>query len=63
MLESSDRQPISRPRYIHEYKITSSSLYAAASTGMGVSDIVTFLNKLSKVVVPEDVQRGCLVDC
>ena len=26
-------QPLSRPRYIHEYKITTSSLYAAASIG------------------------------
>jgi hypothetical protein len=29
-------QPYSRPRHIHEYKITATSLYAAASIGMKV---------------------------
>ncbi|KAJ2453185.1 DNA repair helicase RAD25 [Coemansia sp. RSA 2336] len=48
-------EPISRPTYIHEYKLTSYSLYAAVSVGLDTNDIVEVLNRLSKVSVPPDV--------
>ena len=50
-------QPLSRPRYVHEYKITTSSLYAAASIGFSAGQILTFLERLSKAPVPEVLQQ------
>lgn len=32
--------PVCRPKYIHEYQITSYSLYAAASLGLRTDDII-----------------------
>ena len=40
--------PVTRPRYIHEYKITSYSLYAAASLGLRTDDILSGLRRMSK---------------
>ncbi|KAJ2830494.1 DNA repair helicase RAD25 [Coemansia erecta] len=48
-------EPISRPSYIHEYKLTPFSLYAAVSVGLDTNDIIEVLNRLSKVPVPPDV--------
>ncbi|KAJ2710811.1 DNA repair helicase RAD25, partial [Coemansia spiralis] len=48
-------EPVSRPTHIHEYKLTPFSLYAAVSVGLGTSDIIEVLNRLSKVPVPPDV--------
>lgn len=45
-------EPISRPSYIHEYRITAYSLYAAVSVGLETEDIISVLNRLSKVPVP-----------
>ncbi|CDO74914.1 hypothetical protein BN946_scf184988.g21 [Trametes cinnabarina] len=42
-------EPVSRPAFIHEYKLTSYSLYAA------VSRIGKVLNRLSKVPVPDSI--------
>ncbi|QRW20221.1 DNA excision repair protein ERCC-3 [Rhizoctonia solani] len=41
-------EPISRPAFIHEYKITMYSLYAAVSVGLETNDIIEVLNRLSK---------------
>lgn len=41
--------PVTRPYYIHEYKVTPYSLYAAASLGLTTTDIIDGLNRLSKV--------------
>ncbi|RDB26079.1 putative DNA repair helicase ercc3 [Hypsizygus marmoreus] len=48
-------EPVSRPAFIHEYKLTSYSLYAAVSVGLQTEDIIEVLNRLSKVPVPESI--------
>ncbi|KAH9838348.1 DNA helicase [Rhodofomes roseus] len=50
-------EPVSRPAFIHEYKLTSYSLYAAVSVGLQTEDIIEVLNRLSKVPVPESIVR------
>ncbi len=45
-------EPVSRPSFIHEYKLTAYSLYAAVSVGLETNDIISVLNRLSKVPVP-----------
>ncbi|KXS18804.1 component of the holoenzyme form of RNA polymerase transcription factor [Gonapodya prolifera JEL478] len=55
-------EPISRPTFIHEYKLTAYSLYAAVSVGLETLSIIQVLNRLSKVPVPtsiEDYIRAC----
>lgn len=46
-------EPLSRPSHIHEYKITTYSLYAAVSVGLETDDIISVLNRLSKVPLTE----------
>lgn len=48
-------EPVCRPNHIHEYKLTAYSLYAAVSVGLQTSDIVEYLQKLSKTSVPEGI--------
>ncbi|KAK6202459.1 DNA helicase [Scheffersomyces amazonensis] len=48
-------EPISRPSHIHEYRITTYSLYAAVSVGLEPDDIISVLNRLSKVPVPDSI--------
>lgn len=48
-------EPISRPAFIHEYRLTPYSLYAAVSVGLNPSDIIEVLNRLSKSPVPQSV--------
>ncbi|GJE94875.1 DNA helicase [Phanerochaete sordida] len=48
-------EPVSRPAFVHEYKLTSYSLYAAVSVGLQTEDIIEVLNRLSKVPVPESI--------
>ncbi|OCH95466.1 DNA helicase [Obba rivulosa] len=48
-------EPVSRPTFIHEYKLTSYSLYAAVSVGLQTEDIIEVLNRLSKVPIPETI--------
>ncbi|KAI6039797.1 P-loop containing nucleoside triphosphate hydrolase protein [Pisolithus marmoratus] len=48
-------EPVSRPAFIHEYKLTPYSLYAAVSVGLQTDDIIEVLNRLSKVPVPESI--------
>lgn len=48
-------EPISRPSHIHEYKITPFSLYAAVSVGLETNDIISVLNRLSKVPVTDTI--------
>ncbi|KAI9184220.1 DNA repair helicase RAD25 [Blastocladiella emersonii ATCC 22665] len=54
-------EPISRPTFIHEYKLTSSSLYAAISVGLEVDNIISVLDRFSKTEIPprlvEDIRR------
>ncbi|EJD02536.1 DNA repair helicase rad25 [Fomitiporia mediterranea MF3/22] len=48
-------EPVSRPAFIHEYKLTAYSLYAAVSVGLQTEDIIEVLNRLSKVPVPDTI--------
>lgn len=48
-------EPISRPSHIHEYKITAYSLYAAVSVGLETADIISVLDRLSKVPVAQSI--------
>ncbi|KAL8672731.1 MAG: hypothetical protein Q9168_002821 [Polycauliona sp. 1 TL-2023] len=50
-------EPLSRPSYFHEYKMSLHSLYAAVSTGMTAKDIFYGLNLLSKTPIPPDVKH------
>ncbi|TDL14992.1 DNA repair helicase rad25 [Rickenella mellea] len=57
-------EPVSRPEFIHEYQLTSYSLYAAVSVGLQTNDIIEVLNRLSKVPVPDSIVefiRDCTV--
>ncbi|KAJ3370324.1 hypothetical protein GGF31_004154 [Allomyces arbusculus] len=46
-------EPVSRPTYIHEYRLTSYSLYAAVSVGLEIDNILSVLNRLSKTELPQ----------
>ena len=48
-------EPQSRPTYLHEYRFTEHSLYAALSVGLLGEDIVRGLERLSKTPVPPAV--------
>jgi len=48
-------EPVCRPELIHEYKLTSYSLYAAVSVGLQTHDIVEYLKRLCKTDVPEGI--------
>ena len=51
-------EPVSRPTHIHTYKLTSTSLYAAASVELKKDDIIKILDKFSKnASVPKDVEE------
>lgn len=47
--------PVTRPQFIHEYQISSYSLYAAASLGLETADIISGLQRLSKVALSQDL--------
>ncbi|KAG7867254.1 hypothetical protein KL918_002693 [Ogataea parapolymorpha] len=48
-------EPVSRPSFIHEYRITTHSLYAAVSVGLETDDIISVLSRLSKVPLASSV--------
>jgi DNA excision repair protein ERCC-3 len=50
-------EPVSRPEFIHQYKLTPYSLYAAVATNIETSAIITILNRLSKNQLPKTVQK------
>ena len=50
-------EPVSRPTYIHEYKLTPYSLYAAVSVGLETEDIVAVLDRLCKTPLPAGIQE------
>ena len=49
-------EPISRPQFIHEYKITDSSLYGAVSVGLDTDGIIRKLASLSKTELSDDIK-------
>ena len=48
-------EPITRPKRIHEFKLTEYSLYAALSLGLDTNAIIEGLEKLSKSDIPKNV--------
>ncbi|KAJ3308526.1 hypothetical protein HDU76_003892 [Blyttiomyces sp. JEL0837] len=48
-------EPVSRPSRIHEYRLTTYSLYAAVSVGMETETLLEVLERYSKVKLPERV--------
>ena len=42
-------EPITRPEYVHEYKLTPYSLYAAVATNIDTESIVKVLHRYSKI--------------
>ncbi|KAI9047360.1 hypothetical protein LZ554_008807 [Drepanopeziza brunnea f. sp. 'monogermtubi'] len=55
-------EPQSRPQFLHEYSLTPHSLYAAVSVGLDPKDIISVLDKLSKVPIPVSIREfitGC----
>ena len=48
--------PVTRPQFVHEYQITSYSLYAAASLGLETDDIISGLQRMSKVQLSEELR-------
>ncbi|KAA8900033.1 P-loop containing nucleoside triphosphate hydrolase protein [Sphaerosporella brunnea] len=51
-------EPQSRPQYLHEYKITAHSLYAAvASAGLTPEDLLGTLERFSKIAVPKTIAQ------
>uniref|UniRef100_A0A672PB46 General transcription and DNA repair factor IIH helicase/translocase subunit XPB n=1 Tax=Sinocyclocheilus grahami TaxID=75366 RepID=A0A672PB46_SINGR len=56
-------EPVCRPTHAHEYKLTAYSLYAAVSVGLQTSDIIEYLQKLSKTSVPDGIVQFIKVLC
>ncbi|KAH7258950.1 P-loop containing nucleoside triphosphate hydrolase protein [Fusarium redolens] len=55
-------EPQSRPAFLHEYKITPHSLYAAVSVGLNGDDIISTLDKFIKTELPQTIKefiRSC----
>uniref|UniRef100_A0A4W3I5J4 General transcription and DNA repair factor IIH helicase/translocase subunit XPB n=1 Tax=Callorhinchus milii TaxID=7868 RepID=A0A4W3I5J4_CALMI len=52
-------EPVCRPSHAHEYKLTAYSLYAAVSVGLQTSDIIEYLQKLSKTSIPDGILQIC----
>lgn len=50
-------EPVTRPRNIHEYKLTEYSLYAASSIGLDTDAILQGLEKLCKSELPAKVVK------
>jgi DNA excision repair protein ERCC-3 len=48
-------EPVARPEFMHEYKLTPYSLYAAVATNIDTESIVKVLDRLSKNVLPDSV--------
>lgn len=48
-------EPMSRPTFLHEYKLTPHSLYAAVSVGLDPNDIISVLDRFSKIPVPPKI--------
>ncbi|KAK1835171.1 hypothetical protein QBC39DRAFT_423754 [Podospora conica] len=49
-------EPMSRPKYIHEYKLTAHSLYAAVSVGLTAKDILNSLDSFLKTEIPQSIR-------
>lgn len=50
-------EPLTRPKYVHEYQLTINSLYAAVSIGLKTTDILEHLNRLCKTNIPPEITK------
>jgi len=50
-------EPVARPEFIHVYKLTPYSLYAAVATQIPTESIITVLDRLSKNALPRQVEK------
>eukprot|EP00529_Nitzschia_sp_RCC80_P009999 CAMPEP_0113446154 /NCGR_PEP_ID=MMETSP0014_2-20120614/3556_1 /TAXON_ID=2857 /ORGANISM="Nitzschia sp." /LENGTH=772 /DNA_ID=CAMNT_0000337229 /DNA_START=13 /DNA_END=2331 /DNA_ORIENTATION=+ /assembly_acc=CAM_ASM_000159 len=50
-------EPVARPEFIHQYKLTPFTLYAAVATNIETKSIITVLQRLSKNKLPVEVER------
>jgi DNA excision repair protein ERCC-3 len=50
-------EPVARPEFIHQYKLTPYSLYAAVATNISTNSIVSVLERLSKNKLPSSVEK------
>jgi DNA excision repair protein ERCC-3 len=55
-------EPLSRPKFLHEFSLTPHSLYAAVSVGLQPQEIIGTLGKMSKTPVPENI-RDFIMSC
>lgn len=49
-------EPESRPEYIHTYRLTENSLYAAVAVSIDTESIILVLNRLCKTNLPKEVE-------
>lgn len=50
-------EPVARPEFVHEYKVTPYSLYAAVATNIDTESIVRVLDRMSKNALPKSVAQ------
>lgn len=50
-------EPVARPEFLHEYKLTPYSLYAAVATNIETESIIRVLDRLSKNSLPPSVAK------
>jgi hypothetical protein len=50
-------EPVARPEFIHQYKLTPYSLYAAVATNIETEAIISVLDRLSKNDLPSTVKK------
>jgi len=55
-------EPQSRPTFLHEYTLTTHSLYAAVSVGLHPNDIINTLDRFSKTPIPPKIVKF-ITDC
>ncbi|KOS17987.1 putative DNA repair helicase [Escovopsis weberi] len=49
-------EPLSRPTFMHEYALTTHSLYAAVSVGLSPQDIINTLDRFLKTPLPDEIR-------
>ena len=50
-------EPVARPEFLHQYKLTPYSLYAAVATNIETESIISVLDRLSKNALPSQVKK------
>ena len=55
-------EPKSRPTFLHEYALTTHSLYAAVSVGLRPKDIINTLERFLKTPLPASIRKS-IEDC